>query len=168
MGVEDQKGRDSVALALARNDTAYMARMMRGDSARTRWLQLFVDARGWPQRVVYGDSAVNAAFLIVQHSPDYAFQEQMLPLLEAAATMGEVRAQDVAMLGDRVAVHRGRPQRYGTQFSLRGNTMVADSIADLTALDSLRATVGLPPMSEYVKLLSEAYKLSVQWPPKRR
>ena len=168
LGIQDQAGRDSAGMAAARNDVAYMARMMRGDSARTRWLQGFITARGWPSRSTYGDSAVKAAFLIVQHSPDYAFQEQMLPVLEKAATTDDVRRQDVAMLADRIAVHRGRPQRYGTQFSLRADTMVAHPIADVPALDSLRATVGLPPMSEYAKLLKDVYKLPVQWPPPRR
>lgn len=167
LGIQDQAGRDSVGMAAANNDVAYMQRMMRGDSARTRWVQAFVAAHGWPGRATYGDSAVSAAFLIVQHSPDYAFQEQMLPLLEKAAVTNDVRRQDVAMLADRIAMHRGRPQRYGTQFSLVDGTMVAHPIADLTALDSLRATVGLPPMSEYAKLLGDVYKLPVQWPPKR-
>ena len=168
LGLQDQRDRDSVDVALARQDTAYMARMMRGDSTRTRWLQSFVIAHGWPRRSTFGDTAAKAAWLIVQHSNDYAFQEQVLPLLQDAAKANDVKAADVAMLADRVDMRRGRPQRYGTQFSLHNGMLVADSIADLIALDSLRATVGLPPMREYVKVLGDAYKLPVQWPPKRK
>ena len=168
MGTQDQAGRDSIALAVARNDTAFMRRMMQGDSARTRWLQSFVATHGWPRRAAFGDSAVLVAWMIVQHSPDYAFQEQMLPLLEDASMAGEVKPAEIAMLSDRIAAHRGQPQRYGTQFSLHSDTLVADPIADLTALDSLRASVGLPPILEYTKVLQAVYKVPVQWPPKRR
>jgi hypothetical protein len=92
----------------------------------------------------------------------------MLPLLERAMVEGEVPAADVAMLADRVAVHQGRAQRYGTQFSLHDDTLVPDPIGDLAGLDSLRATVGLPPMREYVRVLSEMNGLPVAWPPRRR
>ena len=166
MGTTDQADRNDFGVAAGRNDTTYMMRMMRGDSARTRWLQAFVASRGWPRRSTYGDSAVKAAWLIVQHSPDYAFQEQTLPLLEDAARDGEVSRADVAMLADRVAVHHGERQRYGTQFSLHDGQFVADPIADLKALDSLRSTAGLPPMKEYVEMMAKVYKMPVQWPPR--
>jgi len=32
-------------------------------------------------------------------------------------------------------------------------------------LDSLRRSVGMPPMSEYVKTLAEMYRMPVEWPP---
>lgn len=164
-GIEDQRGRDSLALAVAGNDTVFLMRMMHDDSVRSRWLQAAVAANGWPRRSVVGDSAASAAWYIVQHSADAAFQARMLPILERAVAAGEVRAADVAMLADRVAVHDGQPQRYGTQFSVRDSQLVADPIADLGTLDSLRATVEMPPMREYVKLLGDLYKMPVVWPP---
>jgi hypothetical protein len=164
-GVEDQAGRDSVTLAIASNDTAFLGRLARGDSVRSRWLQQVVAERGWPRRSVFGDEAAGAAWLIVQHSPMIEFQEAMLPVLETEERRGEVRPPDVAMLSDRIRMHRHQPQRYGTQFSLKGDKLVADSILDLTKLDSLRAAVGLPPMTEYVNVLAEMYRMPVEWPP---
>ena len=167
---EDQAGRDSIGLAITHNDTAFIQRVMRADSARTRWLGAVVTTFGWPRRSVLGDTAAEAAWLIVQHSSS-EFQEQMLPILETEAKQGEVSAANVAMLFDRVRVHRGQPQRYGTQFEVTGNRLVPDTIADPGIVDSLRASVGLPPMAEYVKQLESMYRLPVQWPtiaPRRR
>jgi hypothetical protein len=164
-GAEDQAGRDSIAGAIAGNDTAFIKRMLRGDSARTRWLQRFVAEHGWPRRSIVGDTAAQAAWFIVQHSPVHEFQERMLPLLEQAADEGDVPRPDVAMLEDRVRIHRGEAQRYGTQFSVKDGKLVPDSIADLATLDSLRAAVGMPPIATYVRMLGEMYRMPVVWPP---
>lgn len=165
LGSEDQAGRDSIGLAVAGNDTALLQRFMRADSARTRWLRAVVAKSGWPRRSVVGDTAASAAWLIVQHSPINEFQEQMLPILESEAKRGEVRAADVAMLLDRVRVHQGKPQQYGTQFELKNKRLVPNAIAEMAILDSLRKSVGLPPMAEYVKMLESVYRFPVQWPP---
>jgi hypothetical protein len=111
-----------------------------------------------------GDTAAEAAFLIVQHS-SIDFQQQMLPILEGEAKHGEINAANVAMLSDRVRVKKGQPQRYGTQFDVKDNRLVPDSMTDITTVDSLRASVGLTPMAEYVKLLASMYRIPVEWPP---
>lgn len=165
MGVEDQAGRDSIATAVARSDTVFLKRLTRGDSSRSRWLQRVVAEHGWPRRSIVGDTAAGAAWLIVQHSPMIEFREAMLPVLEAEARRDEVKPAEVALLADRIHVDRHRPQRYGTQFSVKGTKLVADSIGDLTGLDSLRASVGLPPMTKYAKLLTQMYRMPVEWPP---
>lgn len=166
-GREDQAGRDSVGIAVARQDTIFLKRLMQSDSARMRWLQAAVATHGWPHGALMGDSAAKAAWLILQHSPDVSFQATMLPQLTMLAAKGEMPSADVAMLTDRVLSHQGKPQRYGTQFSQHADTLVADPISNLEALDSLRASVGLPTMTEYVKVLAEVYKVPVQWPPRR-
>ncbi len=162
---EDQDGRADVARAVTAGDTAVLHRMERADSARSRWLRAVVRVRGWPTRALVGDSASQAAWLLLQHSPSYDFQREMLPRLEQAAARGDLSRADLALLTDRVLVHDGRPQRYGSQFAVAGGRLVADPIDDLPRLDTRRAAVGLPPMAEYVRMLGEFYKLPVTWPP---
>lgn len=163
---EDQQGRDSGALALAANDTGYIFRMMRADSARTRRLKAIIDEHGWPGPDKVDNDGVSAAFLLLQHSPDSAFQERLLPVLEREAQAGRMRPADVALLTDRVLVRSGKPQRYGSQFKMQVGKMIAEPIEDLDGLDARRAAVGLPPMAEYVKVLGEVYKQPVEWPPR--
>jgi hypothetical protein len=166
LGREDQAGREGAAQAFAANDTVVIGRMLRGDSARTAWLREFVKRNGWPRRSQYGDTAAKSAWLILQHSQSLDFQEEMLPTLEELAVTGEVRRQDVALLADRVMSDRGKPQRYGSQFGLKDGKLVLKPVVNLDSLDAWRATVGLPPMAEYVKVMSEMYKMPVVWPPK--
>ena len=166
LGAEDQEGRGDVAALVTRNDTASLFRMLKADSARTRRLKEIVASHGWLTPALVGKDGAGAAWLILQHSPDYAWQEQMLPVLERAAAAGEMSRTDVALLTDRVLVHRGKPQRYGNSFSFKGGRLVADPIEDIDGLDARRAAIGLPPMLEYVRQLGEMYKTSVEWPPK--
>jgi hypothetical protein len=163
--VQDQEGRGDVAALVASKDTALLFRFMRADSARTRRLKEIVARYGWLTPPLVGKDGVEAAWLILQHSPDYAWQEQMLPVLERAAAAGEIRRTDVALLTDRVLVLRGKPQRYGNSFTFQNGRLVADPIEDIGGLDARRAALGLPTMREYVRQLGEAYKTPVEWPP---
>jgi hypothetical protein len=165
LGREDQDGREALAQAATSGDTVTLLRSLRADSARSRWLRGAVRERGWPARAAVGDSAAEAAWLILQHTPFYDWQEEMLPTLEALAARGELRPADLALFTDRVLVHRGQPQRYGSQFSVAGGRLVPSPIADLPGLDARRAAVGLPPMAEYARMLGEMYSLPVAWPP---
>jgi hypothetical protein len=164
--VEDQEGRGDIAALVSSNDTALLFRFMKADSARTRRLKEIVASHGWLTPALVGKDGVEAAWLVLQHSPDYAWQEQMLPVLESAALAGEIRRTDVALLTDRVLVHRGKPQRYGNSFTFRNGRLVADPIEDIGGLDARRAALGLPTMRDYVRQLGEAYKTPVEWPPK--
>lgn len=166
LGREDQAGRMALAQAAAAQDTAALAASMRADSARTRWLRAAVARHGWPSRATVGDSARHAAWLILQHSPDTAWQAEMLPDLERLAARGDLPRGDVALLTDRVLVRRGQPQRYGSQFSLEDGQLVPDPLEDVAGLDARRASVGLPPMAEYVRILAEQTGLPVVWPPR--
>lgn len=165
LGREDQEGRAGLAQAAAAGDTATLKQSLRADSARSLWLRRVVREHGWPTRAGMADSAAHVAWLILQHSPFYDWQGEMLPTLEQLAARGELPPPDLALFTDRVLVHRGQPQRYGTQFNVAGGRLVPAPIADLPRLDARRAAVGLPPMADYVQMLGEMYQLPVVWPP---
>ena len=162
---EDQADRDSISDALKANDAAYVKRMNEHDAARTARLKAIVAEHGWPSVALVGKEGVNAAWLLLQHTDDVAWQASLLPAVERAAEAGEVRKEDVATLTDRVLVRSGKPQRYGCSFSLKDGKIVADPIEDIAHLDARRAAVGLPPMAEYVRKLAEVYEFPVVWPP---
>lgn len=167
LGVEDQQGRNALAQAAAAQDTATLFATLRADSARSRWLKQQVAQFGWPQAAQSSDSAVQAAWLILQHSPDTAWQADMLPVLEQLAASGALPTDDVAMLADRVQVRRGEPQRYATQFTMVDGRMLPEPVGDTVGLDARRAAVGLPPMAEYVRRMQEQFRVPVVWPPPR-
>jgi hypothetical protein len=160
LGEQDQSAREEFTPEKMQ-DTVFLMTMMRGDSLRTRRLRQIVDTYGWPTRTAVGPEAANAAFLILQHSPEHDFRKSMVPLLEDLAQEGTMPASDVAMLVDRVLVQEGKRQRYGTQFSIEDGELVMDPVEDEEGLDERRRQMQLPPMEEYRRLLEEQYRASV-------
>lgn len=147
----DQVARDPV-------DPATMERV---DREHTERLRAIVVEHGWPGRTLAGDDRAQAAWLLAQHADrDPGFQASCLELLRAAVEEGEAPASQLAYLHDRVAVHAGEPQRYGTQF--RGVTHADGTtslepypLEDPDRVDALRAAVGLEPLDEYRRLFEQ-------------
>ncbi len=161
MGEEDQAVRAGLTPE-AFQDTAFMMRMMRTDSALSSRLREIVAAGGWPDADRVGRDAVHAAFLVVQHSPFHDFLEQVLPRVERDVRAGVLAAQDYAILYDRVQRQKGLPQRYGTQYSVVDGVFVRDPVEDPANLDRRRADLGLVPIAEYERVLAEAYGAEVR------
>lgn len=110
------------------------------------------DAIGWPGRHVLGEDGARAAFLILQHAIGHpALQRRGLALMLEAIPQGQANALDAAYLSDRIAVHEGREQTFGTQFDWDANGQISPSpVRDPATLDERRATVGLPPMADSI------------------
>jgi len=120
------------------------------DRDNTARLREIVARYGWPGRELVGDAGAHAAWLLVQHAPP-DLQEECLPLLQKAVERGDARPVDLAYLTDRVLMHRGEPQIYGTQYMRRGRDGVLElwTVRDPSGLDQRRAELGLEPQAEY-------------------
>lgn len=157
----DQAVRDTLVAAMQEGsapDTALFAEMRAIDSSNAQWLKEAVARHGWPERDAVGEEAARAAFLLVQHADhDTAFQAAMLPALEAAFRRGQAAGQSVALLTDRLAVARQLPQVYGSQTTMTDGRMTFAPIADSAGVDARRAKMGLPPLSEYKRVLDSVY-----------
>jgi hypothetical protein len=53
------------------------------DRENTERLKQIVEQEGWPRKSDVGELAAEAAWIILQHSPDEDFQADMLPVLES-------------------------------------------------------------------------------------
>jgi hypothetical protein len=162
LGKTDQEIREGLDVN-AMADTVRLRKMSTLDSASTERLREIVREHGWPGKSVVGEEAARAAFLIVQHSPSTEFQKEMLELMRSAAEAGDANRADVAMLEDRILSHEGKPQIYGTQFRIADSRLIPYPIEDPARLDERRAAIGLPPMSEYVNVLRQAYGGAVEF-----
>ena len=139
-------------------DSALIAALQATDSSNTLWLRNVVARHGWPDRDAIGPDGASAAFLIVQHADrDTAFQAEMLVALAAAFERDQADGQSIALLTDRVAVARGEPQPYGTQTTITDGRIVLRPVADSANVDAKRATMGLPPLREYLRVLDSVY-----------
>jgi hypothetical protein len=155
LGQRDQAVRDAPAIADSMADTAFVRRMAQRDSADAAELRAIIARYGWPGRSLVGAKGASAAWIVAQHNP--SLEHEALRLMRALPA-GEVSPGDLAMLEDRVRVHDGQPQRYGTQLHQGddGRTLVFDPIEDVAHLDERRAAAGLPPMPVY-RCMMRAY-----------
>jgi len=122
------------------------------DAANTARLARIVAEHGWPTRSLVGDDGANAAWLLAQHADqDPGLQRRFLDLMRAAVAANEASAVDLAYLSDRVAMHAGQPQFYGTQLCRDpGGRLTAYEIVDPDTVDQRRATLGLCPLADYI------------------
>lgn len=152
MQARDQSAREEFGQRVG--DTLYGRKLIDLDSALAAEMTSILDRYGLPTRDLVGPAGSDAAMLIVQHS--WSLQERVLESARAVLP-GQISPEKLAMLEDRVLVHRGEPQRWGTQFTLGPDGVFRFApIADAVGLDARRAAAGMPPMSLYVCLLEEA------------
>lgn len=122
------------------------------DSLNTLRIIEMIEEYGYPGKSLVGPSQSSTAFLVIQHA-DQAVQEKYLPIITAAADQGEVPWSSVALLIDRVNLKQGKPQIYGSQVSRDPDTGESffSEIAEPYKVDSIRSSVGLPPLSAYAE-----------------
>jgi len=133
--------------------------MVAYDSVSTAYLKHVVDEYGWPDSNKAGKYASHAAFLLVQHSPDYSFQEYALELMTELLDDDGIKLGDYALLFDRVRVHNGEPQLYGSQaYSDSLGYFYFNPIEDSANINVRREKMGMMPFEDYIAIMKQSYK----------
>lgn len=105
-------------------------------------------------------------WLIIDHAP-LDKQEAYLPLIEQMAARNIIGKDDYATLFDRIAMGQDRPQRYGTQSVQFGTNEVQQlylwPVENPEILDSLRSTVGMSPIVDYLNTLTNITGIKAQF-----
>jgi hypothetical protein len=126
------------------------------DGENLPWLRRVISDEGWPGRSLVGEDGADAAWLLAQHADsDPAFQRRCLDLLTAAVEGGEATFVQQAYLTDRVLLHEGKPQEYGTQAIARDGQFEPRKLRDPEHVDQRRATVGLGSLAGYLAGMAE-------------
>ena len=128
---------------------SYVPRMEALHLKNAARLRQIITDHGWPAEDIVGKEGTEAAWMIAQHAvgePD--FQRLVLRLLQECATARRAPAWHAAYLEDRIALHEGRPQRYGSQwvddpYDGRARPW---KLADPDRVNQFRAAVGLDPL----------------------
>jgi hypothetical protein len=129
------------------------------DAALTLQLKEIVTTKGWPTFRLVGIDGSSEAMLILNHSADHAWQNEMLPQLESLAENGEIDGSDLAMFVDKTLIAAGKPQRYGMNFKFVDGKMQMYATEDPAHLAARRERVMLPPLTVYKHTLAEIYHL---------
>ncbi len=107
-----------------------------------------VEEMGWPGSDLIGEAGTHAFWLLVQHSPDVAFQNRCLPLLKKATGQGFAELKDFAFLQDRVLIRMGEPQIYGTQTVIVDGQVIFYPIQEEEDVEVRRFEMGLNTLWE--------------------
>jgi hypothetical protein len=122
-----------------------------GDVENAAWLKATLAAVPWFDIKTYGPDADQAAWLIAYHADsDPALQALALDRIGPLAVSRQSNIGNFASLWDLVALHSGRPQRYGTQMHCLGKTWApVEPIEDPAQLNTRRGWAGLPSEAAY-------------------
>jgi hypothetical protein len=148
----DQAAREGFGTRIT--DSVYVRRLLSLDSSLATTMTDILDRFGLPTKRMVGPKGSDAAMLIVQHN--WSLQERVLALARSAPA-GQISPEKLGMLEDRVLVHQGKPQRFGSQFTAGPDgSFRFEPLADTTNLDARRAAAGMPPMRAYACMMEEA------------
>ncbi len=122
------------------------------DQENTARLKEIVAQIGWPTKSKVGEEASAAAWLLVQHADkDIDFQRHCLQQMKSEPE-NEVSRIDVVYLEDRVRVHEGRMQLYGTQWKEDSEQgFIPYPVENPENLNERRANVGLGSFEKYAE-----------------
>lgn len=129
------------------------------DAQLTAELKQIVNEKGWPTIAMVGIDASNAAMLILTHTPDHAWQQQMLPQLTQLSDADKIDPSSLALVVDKSLISAGKLQRYGSQFKYVNGAMAMYGVEDPGGLDRKRARALLPPIDVYKEQLTQIYHL---------
>lgn len=135
----------------------FFARLEKVDNENREMLKTFLQNINWFTISEFGQQTDNEAWLIVQHQDqDVAFQKMILSRLELLYAEGNTNPSNYAYLFDRVAVNETRLQRYGSQGMCVGSKKWEPRKMETPEkVDERRNSVGLPPMADYIELVSQ-------------
>jgi hypothetical protein len=135
-------------------DTTYLKLLMALDQETSAEVKGILDRFGLPTRSMVGPAGVTALFLVVQHSA--TLQERVLELAKRVPE-GEVPPSSFAMLEDRVLANSGKPQVYGTHFTISSDGVARFApVVSPRDVASRRERAGLPPLDVYLCLMEES------------
>lgn len=124
-------------------------------SHRTRLWQIF-RTYGYPDYDLVDTTGADAFWLLVQHQDmDTILQKAVLEAMQEKVKQGKASKLYVAFLTDRVLINTGHAQVYGTQMRLGKNgEHEPKPIAQPAEVDSLRRSVGLEPLAQYIEFMN--------------
>lgn len=134
------------------------------DKPNTKRLKEIYEESGFPTRKTVGKEGVEAFMLILQHTPDEALRQKMLKPIKKAFKRKEISANEYTNYVDRLLVHQGKPQIYGSNFDFKDGKLMMSKVKDLKNLAKIRRKAGLPTIEEYAEVLRKVYNLEVEIP----
>lgn len=149
----DQEARK--AMLASPRDAARIGRVSTLDSDNLQWLRAHVVGQGLPTAQQVGFSGVHWAWLLAQHADsDPRFQGTLQLAFEKRFAAGELPAEDLARLTDRVLFKLGRSQQHGTPFDWYAGQFKLPSGDTLSKVEANRTRLALMPLSDHACIMT--------------
>lgn len=123
-------------------------------------LKEIIRKHGFPTFELVGKEASQNFFVMIQHADsDIRFQKFCLKKAKRFVKTKQVSTLNFAYLTDRVRINSGKPQIYGTQldYDIEGKAF-SKNLKDAKNVNRRRNSVGLEPLEEYLKKMTELHK----------
>ena len=158
--------RDKLLKSGQLND-GYNEDMRKLHNSNTKTLNSIIDNIGYPTIDKVGKEANEAAWLVIQHAIENPpFMMKCAQLLAVAVSENKADPRHLAYLADRIAVFKGEPQLYGTQFDWDENGNLAPNLFDnLTEVNKRRRLIGLHSLEEQINIMQTRVIEEKQSPP---
>jgi len=134
------------------------------DEPNTKRLAEILDKFGFPDTAKVGREGLEAFLVVLQHARTDDVRVRSLKPITKAFKHKEIPPADYANFVDRLRLHQGKKQVYGTSFDFKNGRMELSPTEDMKGLEKRRAEIGLPPMSEAIQMMKELYHLDVVVP----
>jgi len=134
------------------------------DTPNTKRLSQLFARYGFPGTAKVGKDGFQALMIVLQHSPTDELRLKSLDPITKAFRNKELPPMAYANFIDRLRLHQGKKQLYGSGFDFKDGKFVMSPTEDVKNLEKRRAKIGLPPMAEYVRNLEELYHVKAVYP----
>lgn len=129
------------------------------DVDNAKWLVSVLQKFGFPTAQDVGEYGLHLLWLLFHHADQFPrLQEVALPAFEERWKAGELPANDLARLTDRILVKHRKPQMYGTQHDWGAADLQGQKIDHLDEIELNRQRLGLMPLVDYGCMMHQLRK----------
>jgi hypothetical protein len=134
------------------------------DEPNTKRITQIFDLIGFPNTTKVGKEGLEAFMTLLQHAPTDGLRVRSLGPISKAFKKKEIPPMAYANFVDRLRLHQGKKQLYGSGFEFKNGKLVLSPTEDIKNLENRRKKISLPPMAEYIKGLEEIYHRKAVYP----
>jgi len=134
------------------------------DEPNTKRITEIFDQIGFPNTAKVGKDGLQAYMILLQHATSDDLRVKSSEPITEAFKNKEIPPLDYANFVDRLRLHQGKKQLYGSGFEFKDGKLVMNPVEDPKNLEKRRMEIGLPPLAEYMKMMGELYHLDVVVP----
>src|SRR5690349_6820870 len=134
------------------------------DAPNTGRLEQIFNQIGFPNTAKVRKDGMQAFMTLLQHATSDTLRVRAVKPITKAFKNKEMPPMGYANFVDRLRLHQGKKQLYGSGFDFKDGKLVLSPTEDLKNLEKRRAKIGLPPMSEAIRMMKEIYHLDVVMP----